>query len=152
MDLVIDEISQRTTTVSSDTPAVTFRNVVGQCYLSWDSIRSKYQRDRDHIDPELVPDLVIIMLSQKSMVTIAGITFGGSKDTPNRLNSMMCLEEQNRETTCQVNNLIKVVSEWSSIPQAIHDGLSLCASTLEKQRMDLALLYFSTGDKPSGMR
>lgn len=86
------------------------------------------------------------------MVTIAGITFRESKDTPNRLNSIKCLEKQNRETTCQVNSLIKAVSEWSSVLQAIHDGLSLCASTLEKQRMDLALLYFSTGDKPSGMR
>jgi hypothetical protein len=152
MNLVIDEISLRSTAVSSDIPAATFRDVVGRCYLSWDSIRSKYQRDRDHINPELVPDLVIIMLSQKSMVTIAGITFREAKDTPNRLNSMISLEKQNRETTFQVNNLIKAVSEWSSVPQAIHDGLSLCASTLEKQRMDLALLYFSTGDKPSGMR
>ena len=150
MNLSIDEISQAT--VSSDIPAATFRNVVGRCILSWDSIRSKYQRDRDHINPELVPDLVTIMLSQKSMVTIAGITFRESKDTPNRLNSMMCLEKQNRETTCQVNSLIKAVSEWSSVPQAIHDGLSLCATTLEKQRMDLALLYVSTGNTPEGMR
>jgi hypothetical protein len=152
MNLVIDEISQPSTTVSSDSPATTFRNVVGRCYLSWDSIQSKYKRDRDHINPELVPDLVTIMLSQKSMVTIAGITYREAHDSPNRLNSMTSLEKQNRETTCQVNSLIKTVSEWSSVPQAVHDGLSLCATTLEKQRMDLALLYFSTGNNLRGMR
>lgn len=98
--LNFDEISQPSTTVSSDIPAATFRDVVGRCYLSWNSVQSKYQRYRDHINPELVPDLVTIMLSQKSMVTIAGITFREAHDTPNRLNSMMCLEKQNRETTC----------------------------------------------------
>jgi hypothetical protein len=140
MDRVASDVSQPFQVVTSDIPATTYRDVVKRCHFSWNSIYSKFQRDMESINSELVPDLKIIMTIQKSMVTIAEVASRLPFNSSSRLNSMICLEKQNRKTTCQINALIKGVPEWSLAPQAVHDNLSLCATMLERQKMDLALI------------
>jgi hypothetical protein len=144
LDIVKGVISQTLASASSDIPATTVYDALRRCYSSWRSIYRKYQRDLEHINSDLAPDLNNIMRSQSSMVTIADVASRGAYNTPSLLDSITCLEKQNRETSCRVNTLIKSVSEWGSVPQAIQDSLSLCATTLEKQTMDLALMYYVT--------
>jgi hypothetical protein len=149
LHIVKNAISQTLASVSSDIPATTVHDALKRCYSSWHSIYCKYQRDLEHINSDLAPDLNNIMRSQLSMVTIADIASRQTYNTPSRLNSITCLEKQNKETSCRVNTLIKAVSEWDSVPQAIHDSLSLCATTLEKQTMDLALMFYVTERLPT---
>jgi hypothetical protein len=140
MDRVASEVSQTFFRVSSDIPATTYRDVVKRCQFSWSSTYSKFQRDMESINSELVPDLKTIMIIQESMVMISEIALRQPFNTLSRLNSILSLEKQNRETTCRINVLIKDIPEWSLAPQAVHDNLSLCATMLERQKMDLALI------------
>lgn len=140
MDRVVREIIQIHTKVSAVIPHTTFRHVVRRCYLSWGSIHGKYRRAMEHINSELVPDLSTITVSQKSMVTIGEVTFRKCYHTPGFLTSMVCLEKQNQKLSYEVNTLLKAVPEWGAVPQSIHDSLSVYATTLERQRMDLALI------------
>lgn len=140
MDRVASEVSQTFLRVSSDIPATTYRDVVKRCQSSWNSTYSKFQRDMESINSELVPDLKTIMMIQESMVMISEIALRQPFNTLSRLNSILFLEKQNREITCRINALIKDIPEWSSAPQAVYDNISLCATMLERQKMDLALI------------
>jgi hypothetical protein len=98
MDRVASEISQTFLRVSSDIPATTYRDVVKRCQSSWNSIYSKFLRDMESINSELVPDLKTIMMIQESMVTISEIALRQPFNTLSRLDSILSLEKQNRET------------------------------------------------------
>lgn len=142
MDKVSQAICQTSKQESVDLPAPTFRNVVDRCHFTWDSAYSKFQRDIENINSDLVSDLRSIMAIQKTMVTIVQLFQGSSYIKPsNCLHSMICLEKRNRVTTFRINDLLKAVPEWSLVPQATHDNLSICATTLERQKIDLALMY-----------
>jgi hypothetical protein len=95
-----------------------------------------------HINSDLAPDLKAVMMSQNSMVTIAKTLLLPPYNSSGLLTSMKCLAKQNQDTSCRINELISTVSEWGSVPQAVHDGLSVCGAMLERQTIDLALIYF----------
>ena len=145
MDTLISGISQCYPAVSPGIPALTVSDVAKRCHLSWSSTCSKFQHDMEHINSDLVPDLSSIMTRQRTMAAVAEATSKTTYNTPSRLNSLISLEKQNRETILQVHDLIKGVPDWTSVPQEVHDSLSLCATTLERQWMDLALISLLSG-------
>jgi hypothetical protein len=98
LDIVKNAISQTLASVSSDIPATTVYDALRRCCSSWHSIYGKYKRDLEHINSDLAPDLNNIMKSQLSMVKIADIASRQTYNTPSRLNSITCLEKQNKET------------------------------------------------------
>jgi len=151
MNTVMDAIFQTSVIESADVPATTFQHVVNRCDISWNSTYRKFQRDIENINSDLSPDLKFIMEQQKTLATIVRL-LSTAKNTPSRLHSMICLEKQNRETACRINDSIKAVPEWSVVPQALHDGLSAWATALEKQKIDVALMYLALGDIHNGMK
>ena len=127
-------------------------DVVRRCDISWNSTCDKFQRDIDHINADLVPHVKTVITNQRSIATIAQTFWELACNTPSCLDSMLCLEKQNKETTCRINDLIKGVPEWGSVPQSVHDGLNVCTTKLAKQRMDLALLYFLSEPTPENVQ
>lgn len=133
METVANEVSLLH--VSPSVSTTTLCDVVDRCCLSWNSTHGKYQRDKGYLNSDLSPRLNGIMAGQKSMVTIAQCLLKKylletECNTASRLNSMIRLEKQNKETTCRINSLIKAVPEWGPVPQATHDGLNVCALEL----------------------
>jgi hypothetical protein len=139
MDTIVREVLQ-TPAKSSNISVTRVEHVIKRCLLSWRSIHAKYQRNLEHINAELVPDLTTIITTQRSLGMVAEALLRTVYDTHGAMASMISLEKQNRETSCQVNALIRTVPEWNSVPQTVHDKLSLCATKLERQKMDLAFM------------
>jgi hypothetical protein len=140
MDTVIHEVVQIVGPQGIHDESVS--NVIERCYLSWSSVYNKYQRDMAHINSDLAPDLKAIMMSQNFMVTVAKALLLPPYNSSGLLTSIKCLAKQSRETSCRINDLINTVSEWGSVPRAVHAGLSVWGAMLERQTIDLALIYF----------